>query len=136
MRTELTIDFHLDPRSGVSAYMQIFHQVQRAIRCGLLRPGDRLPAAREVVAALAINPNTVLKAYTELEHEGWAVSRSGVGTFVAETAPRAVAADVHDRLTRSLRDWLAEARREGLDQGAIEALVSLTLDPTGREQVA
>ncbi len=130
------IDFHLDARSGISTYVQIVHQVQRAVRCGLLTPGDRLPAAREVVASLAINPNTVLKAYTELEHGGWVASRAGVGTFVAETAPRAVAADVHDRLARSLRDWLAEAGREGLDREAIEALFTLTVDTTAKEQVA
>jgi GntR family transcriptional regulator len=60
------LDFYLDVRSGVSTYMQIVHQVERAVRCGVLTPGDRLPAAREVVAALVINPNTVLKAYAEL----------------------------------------------------------------------
>jgi GntR family transcriptional regulator len=130
------IDFHLDARSGISTYMQIVHQVQRAVRCGLLTPGDRLPAAREVVASLAINPNTVLKAYTELERGGWVTSRAGIGTFVAETAPRAVAADVHDRLAHSLRDWLAEASREGLDREAIEALFTLTVDTTAKEQVA
>jgi GntR family transcriptional regulator len=130
------IDFHLDTRSGVSAYMQIVHQVQRAVRCGLLTPGDRLPAAREVVAALAINPNTVLKAYTELEHEGWAASRAGVGTFVAESAPRGVDAATHDRLARSLRAWLLEAAAAGLDHDDVEALVTLTLDATGREHVA
>jgi GntR family transcriptional regulator len=130
------LDFYLDVRSGVSTYMQIVHQVERAVRCGLLTPGDRLPAAREVVAALAINPNTVLKAYAELERGGWVTSRAGVGTYVAETAPRAVAADVHDRLTRSLRDWLAEAGREGLDREAIEALFTLTVDTTAKEQVA
>jgi GntR family transcriptional regulator len=130
------IDFHLDARSGISTYMQIVHQVQRAVRCGLLTPGDRLPAAREVVASLAINPNTVLKAYTELERGGWVTSRAGIGTFVAETAPRAVAADVHDRLAHSLRDWLAEAGREGLDREAIEALFTLTVDTTAKEQVA
>ncbi|HXL60455.1 MAG TPA: GntR family transcriptional regulator [Mycobacterium sp.] len=130
------LDFYLDARSGVSTYMQIVHQVQRAVRCGLLTPGDRLPAAREVVASLAINPITVLKAYTELERGGWVTSRAGIGTFVAETAPRAVAADVHDRLARSLRDWLAEAGREGLDRGAIEALFTLTVDTTAKEHVA
>jgi|SRR5580700_139202 GntR family transcriptional regulator len=130
------LDLYLDVRSGVSTYMQIVHQIERAVRCGLLSPGDRLPAAREVVAALAINPNTVLKAYAELEGRGWVTSRAGVGTFVAETAPRAVAADVHDRLTRSLRDWLAQASREGLDRDGIEALFSLTADTTAEGQVA
>lgn len=130
------LDLYLDAHSGVSTYMQIVHQVERAVRCGLLSPGDRLPAAREVVASLAINPNTVLKAYTELENGGWVTSRAGIGTFVAKTAPRAVAADVHDRLARSLRGWLAEARTEGLDPGAIEALFTLTVNTIAKEKVA
>ncbi len=130
------LDLYLDAHSGVSTYMQIVHQVERAIRCGLLVPGDRLPAAREVVAALAINPNTVLKAYSVLESGGWVLSRAGVGTFVAQAAPRAFAADVHDRLAQSLRGWLAQAKAEGLDRGAIEALFALTMGATATERVA
>ena len=65
------IEFHLDSRSGVSPYLQIVQQVRQALRLGLLREGDQLPTVKEVVGQLAINPNTVLKAYRELEHEGW-----------------------------------------------------------------
>ena len=76
------IEFHLDSRSGVSPYLQIVQQVRQAMRLGLLHDGDQLPTVKEVVAQLAINPNTVLKAYRELEHEGLASARPGVGTFV------------------------------------------------------
>ena len=72
------IDFHLDSRSGVSPYMQIVQQVRHALRLGLLEEGDQLPTVKEVVASLAINPNTVLKAYRELEHSG--SSRRGRGS--------------------------------------------------------
>jgi GntR family transcriptional regulator len=79
------IEFHLDTRSGVSPYLQIVHQVRRALRLGLLHEGDQLPTVKDVVASLAINPNTVLKAYRELEHDGLVAARPGVGTFVTRT---------------------------------------------------
>jgi GntR family transcriptional regulator len=65
------IECHLDGRSGLSPYLQLVRQVWQALRLGLLREGDQLPTVKEVVAGLAINPNTVLKAYRELEHEGY-----------------------------------------------------------------
>ncbi len=76
------IEFHLDARSGVAPYRQLIHQVRQALRLGLLREGDQLPKVKDVVAGLAINPNTVLKAYRELEYEGLAAARPGIGTFV------------------------------------------------------
>src|SRR3954463_4678678 len=79
------IEFHLDARSGVAPYMQLIHQVRHAMRLGLLSEGDRLPTVKEAVAHIAINPNTVLKAYRELEYEGLVTLRTGVGTFVAKT---------------------------------------------------
>ena len=65
------IEFHLDGRSGVAPYMQLIQQVRQAMRLGLLREGDQLPTVKDVVAEVAINPNTVLKAYRELEYEAW-----------------------------------------------------------------
>lgn len=118
------IHFRLEPASGAPAYTQLVQQVRRAVLQGVLRPGDRLPPAREVVTALAINPNTVLKAYSELEHQGLAFSRPGVGTFVADTAPPPIAEKIRRRLRPSLDAWLASARAAGLDQEAVAALFS------------
>src|SRR5438876_1970072 len=102
------IQFRLDPRSGVSTYLQIVHQVKHALRLGMLEPGDQLPTVKEVVGALAINPNTVLKAYRELEHEGLAAGRPGVGTFVTASLGHApVPAQAASR--RSLPRRLASA---------------------------
>jgi GntR family transcriptional regulator len=95
---------------------------------GVLSPRDQLPTAREVVKALAINPNTVLKAYTTLEHEGLVVSRPGLGTFVADTAPAPVAEKVRRRLRPDLNSWLAKARRAGLDEEAVFALFASAVD--------
>ena len=125
------IEFHLDPRSGVATYLQIVQQVKEALRLGTIDVGDQLPTVREVVADLAINPNTVAKAYRELEREGLVVARQGRGTFVASTL--APASFLHyDELRAHLERWLAEADAAGLDEESIRALVSATL----REKLA
>lgn len=121
------IDFHLDVRSGVAPYMQIVHQVRQALRVGMLRVGDRLPTVKEVVAKVAINPNTVLKAYRELEHEGLAAPRPGVGTFITRSLADDELLAAHEPLRRELRDWLSRAHRAGLDADDIEALFTTTL---------
>jgi GntR family transcriptional regulator len=115
------IEFHLDTHSGVSPYLQIVQQVRRALRLGLLHEGDQLPTVKDVVARLAINPNTVLKAYRELEHEGLVAARPGVGTFVTRTLSDASLA-AHGPLRADLQRWLAKARRAGLDDESIEDL--------------
>ncbi|MGI5324016.1 GntR family transcriptional regulator [Actinomadura nitritigenes] len=132
---EVVIDFYLDSGSGLPPYQQLVRQVRHALRLGLLKEGDRLPTVKEVVAQLAINPNTVLKAYRELEHEELVAARPGVGTFVTATlAGTALAA--HGPLRAELRRWLAKARRAGLDDESIEALFATTFRATGHEEIA
>jgi GntR family transcriptional regulator len=121
------IAFHLDPQSGISTYMQLVQQVRHAVRYGILRPGDQLPTAREVVAALAINPNTVLKAYNELERDGLVRSRPRAGTFVVEGGPKPLVKPVHLRLRRSLDRWLEAASSAGLDRESALGLFTLAL---------
>jgi GntR family transcriptional regulator len=115
------IEFHLDSRSGVSPYLQLVQQVRQALRLGLLSEGDQLPTVKEVVGQLAINPNTVLKAYRELEYEGLAGGRPGVGTFITATLSDSSLA-AHGPLRRDLERWLSKARVAGLDEESIEAL--------------
>src|ERR1043165_8648630 len=81
------VAFRLSSTSGVSAYLQIARQVRQAMQLGLLQPGDQLPTVKEVVGMVAVNPNTVLKAYQLLEHEGLVEGRQGQGTFVKATIP-------------------------------------------------
>ena len=129
------IEFSLDSDSGVSPYLQLVRQVRHALRLGVLREGDQLPTVKEVVARLAINPNTVLKAYRELVHEGLASARPGVGTFVTATlADSSLAA--HGPLRQDLRRWLAKARKAGLDDESIEALFMSTFRSTADEDLA
>lgn len=126
------IEFHLDPRSGVSAYLQLVQQVKQAMRLGLLTVGDQLPTVKDVVARVAINPNTVLKAYRELEYEGLVVARPGVGTFVTRTlADESLAA--HGPLRQELRQWLDRARAAGLADESINALFQTTFRSTIEE---
>src|SRR5579863_10267361 len=118
------IEFHLDGRSGVAPYMQLIHQVRQALRLGLLDMGDQMPKVKDVAAGLAINPNTVLKAYRELEYEGLVAARPGIGTFVTGTLGVASLA-AHGPLRRELQRWLAKARGAGLDDESIEALFTI-----------
>jgi len=115
------VEFQLDPRSGLSTYMQLTQQVKQALRLGTLMPGDQLPTAREVVAKLAINPNTVLKAYRELQREGLVAPRPGQGTFV-ERGLGASRLSGHAKLKGDLARWLAAARSAGLEIEDVDAL--------------
>jgi GntR family transcriptional regulator len=128
------IEFSLDSRSGLAPYLQVAQQVRQALRLGLLREGDQLPTVKEVVATLAINPNTVLKAYRELEGEGLVAARQGIGTFVTRSLTDASLA-AHEPLRQDLRRWLARARRAGLDEESIEALFASTFR-AAREEIA
>ena len=129
------IEFHLNARSGVAPYMQLIHQVRQALRLGLLREGDQIPKVKDVAAGLAINPNTVLKAYRELEYEGLVAARPGVGTFITGTLSGASLA-AHGPLRRDLQQWLAKARRAGLDDESIEALFASTFRAASEEDIA
>ena len=131
------IEFRLDGHSKVATYMQIVQQVRQAIRLGRLDPGDRLPTVREVAESLAINPNTVLKAYRELELEGLVEARTGSGTFVRRTNPgRALPSQA--ALERELAAWLRKTRAAGWEQEDVVALIETTLRATyeGRREGA
>ena len=125
-RSGSPIEFRLDAASGVPTYLQVVQQVEHALRLGYLKPGDQLPKVRDVVASLAINPNTVLKAYRELETKGLAAGRPGQGTFIEATLSQ-VALPELATLRRSLLVWLASADVAGLDEDGIVALFSSAL---------
>jgi GntR family transcriptional regulator len=120
------IEFYLDRTSGVATYLQLAHQVKQALRLGLLGPGDQLPTAKDVVAQLGINPNTVLKAYRELERDGLVAPRPGQGTFVQQSLVSPSLAGT-DHLQRALADWVREARSAGLTGEDMAALFDRAL---------
>ena len=129
------IRFRVDGRSGVPPYLQIAQQVRQALRMGVLAVGDQLPSVREVVAATAINPNTVLKAYRDLEREGLVAARAGQGTFV-RSVPPGPPPGTHSRLGRRLAAWVSEARAAGLDDESIESLLRIALQARDEEETA
>jgi GntR family transcriptional regulator len=131
----MMIEFTLDTRTGVPPYLQLVQQVRRALRLDLLSEGDQLPTVKEVVARIAINPNTVLKAYRELEHDGLVAARPGVGTFVVKTLSDSTIA-AHGPLRHELVRWFAKARRAGLDDESIEALFRDSFRASSAEGVA
>ena len=120
------IQFRLDARTGLATYAQLVQQVRHALRTGVLGPGDRLPKVREVAEALAINPNTVLRAYRELEQEGLVEGRQGLGTFVLRSLA-GPSLPSQAPLRRDLVRWLDRARTAGLDNDDITALVETTI---------
>ncbi|MEU6381017.1 GntR family transcriptional regulator [Streptomyces sp. NPDC046909] len=119
------VEYRIDRHSGVATYVQIVQQTKQALRLGHLEPGDKLPTAREVVEATAINPNTVLKAYRELEREGLVEARRGLGTFVRRGLG---AAATDSPLHSELDDWTQRARAAGLDRDDIAALFTAALE--------
>jgi GntR family transcriptional regulator len=127
--------FRVDAGTGVPIYRQLVEQVRRDVMLGRLSPGDQLPTLREVVDATAINPNTVAKAYAELEHEGLVVRRQGMGTFVS-SAPSAEILEAPPALRNSLARWLQRARESGLSAEQIRVLVDVMLVEAGADEAA
>jgi GntR family transcriptional regulator len=119
------VEYRIDRRSGVATYLQIVQQTKQALRLGLLEPGDKLPTAREVVEATAINPNTVLKAYRELEREGLVEARRGLGTFERKSLG---AAPADSPLRAELSAWTDRAREAGLERDDVAALFNSVLE--------
>jgi GntR family transcriptional regulator len=120
------IAFYLDRGSGVPTYLQFVHQVDYALRLGFLREGDQLPRIKDVTRTLAVNPDTVMKAYRELEMRGIAAGRPGVGTFITQ------APDIADLrqlagLQKKLAGWLGEAAAAGVDEVGMKALFTAAL---------
>ncbi|MFF0747233.1 GntR family transcriptional regulator [Streptomyces sp. NPDC004111] len=120
------VEYRIDRRNGVATYLQIVQQTKHALRLGLLKPGDQLPTARAVVEATAINPNTVLKAYRELEREGLVEARRGMGTFVTRSLGAAQPAG--SPLRDELKEWGKRAKESGMDRDDVAALLTSVLD--------
>lgn len=129
------IEFHLETRSGVPTYLQLVQQVRQAVQLGILKAGDQLPTVMEVVEKLTINPNTVLRAYRELDLEGFVEGRRGVGTFVASGQSPLPLDDVK-ALRSSLQQWVDRARAAGLDDENLAALFADAVRPRSVSRVA
>jgi GntR family transcriptional regulator len=129
------LDFRIDSTSGLAPYLQLVQQVKQALRLGWLQPGDKLPTVHEVAAGVAVNPNTVLKAYKELEREGLAIGRPGQGTFIQRSLIQVTPA-AYGTLRRRLERWIAAARAAGLDDDGIMDVVRATMRAAAVEDIA
>jgi GntR family transcriptional regulator len=130
------VEFHLDPASGVSYYMQLIQQVRQALLFGILKSGDQLPTVKEVASQVALNPNTILRAYRELEHDGLVVSRPGLGTFITAAIPPVVPPASYQSLRSDLERWIRKARARGIDDDQLAALVAHVLHENAEDVVA
>lgn len=128
------IDFHIE-RGGVPPYLQLVQQVKQALRLGWLEPGDKLPTVNEVATSATVNPNTVLKAYKELEREGLATGRPGQGTYIVKSLTQLKPA-AYSTLQRRLASWIAAARAAGLDDDGIADLFEATVRDAGSAEIA
>lgn len=126
--------FHVDGSSGVPPYLQLVHQVRQSLLLGYLREGDRLPTVKDVASDLVINPNTVVKAYRQLEHEGLAGGRPGLGTFITGSLSPDPP-EAHRRLRESLERWLRDADAAGLSDDAVTALIAVARHDMKKETV-
>ena len=126
--------FRLDGSSGVPPYLQLVHQVRQSLLLGYLREGDRLPTVKDVASDLVINPNTVVKAYRQLEHEGLAGGRPGQGTFITASSV-AVEPESNQALRASLEEWLRAAEEAGLSEESVTALIAVARHDMNKETV-
>jgi len=126
-----TIAYRLDPRSGVAPYRQLVEQVRRALVSGLLREGDQLPSVRDVVTQITINPNTVHRAYRELEYLGIAEGRAGLGTFITAHPSAALRSSERGSIEKELKDRIVEARDSGMSEEQISELIALAYRQNG-----
>jgi GntR family transcriptional regulator len=126
--------FQLDGSSGVPPYLQLVHQVRQSLLLGYLREGDRLPTVKDLAEDLAINPNTVVKAYRQLEHEGLTGGRPGQGTFITATLVPPLP-DASEALRAALADWFRAAEEAGLSEEAVTALIAVVRNDTRKERI-
>lgn len=126
--------FQLDGSSGVPPYLQLVHQVRQSLLLGYLRTGDQLPTVKELAEDLAINPNTVVKAYRQLEHEGLTGGRPGQGTFIIAT-PEPPPPDASESLRASLAKWFRAAEEAGLSDETVTALIAVVRHDMRKERI-
>jgi GntR family transcriptional regulator len=129
--------FRVDPASGVPVFLQFVQQVRQGIMLGHLHPGDQLPTVKEVAAAAVVNPNTVVKAYRQLDLEGLVQTRPGSGTFVTAQSVTPVPARDVAAARKSLEQFFVTAEQAGLDDAAVVAMFeTMRRERAGREAVA
>jgi GntR family transcriptional regulator len=132
MKRAAPIPFILDQRSGVPAYRQIIDQVLGGIAAGAWHPGDQLPTVRQLAVDLAINPNTVVRAYRELEIRGVLATQQGTGTFLTDKKPQVDGEDRQRRVGQLCGELLSKAGAEGIELAEIIGYLKEVENESGR----
>jgi GntR family transcriptional regulator len=125
---------HVNPSSGVPIYLQIETQVKNAVAAGALKKGEALPSVRKLAVELRVNPNTVARAYQELEREGVIGTVPGGGSYVAGHTPRFLKSEKLRRLQPYARQIAVEGTQLGLDEKEIMEMVQEELEKLGVHQ--
>lgn len=112
----------VNPYTGIPLYIQIADQIKKGVLAGILKEGERLPPVRQLAVELLINPNTVAKAYQELEREGIIITRRGSGTFVARAPRKLDRVQKEETIKRKIQELLAEARLLGISRDDLEEI--------------
>jgi GntR family transcriptional regulator len=121
-------NFNVDPRSGVPLYTQLIDQVKRSIAVGALAPGERLPTVKQLAVDLTVNPNTVARAYRDLERDGVIETSPGRGSFVRGSDVAQTRRTVADVAAVALEAAIRDARSIGVERPALEALVERLIE--------
>ncbi|MHB1327836.1 MAG: GntR family transcriptional regulator [Gemmatimonadales bacterium] len=117
-----------NPSSGVPVYLQLIEQVKHAVATGILMPGDQLPGMRRVAEDLVINPNTVAKAYRELEHEGWIELRHGAGAFVTDGPLHSERVELLAQASEQVRALVEQLRAAGVTDAELRRILESELN--------
>ena len=116
-----------NPASGLAIYLQLMEQIKHAIEVGALRPGDQLPGIRTLAEQLVISPNTVAKAYSELQHQGVIAIRHGSGAYIAESRHAEIRRKNVSQALTMMRDLVEKLRRRGFKEDEIRRLFEAEL---------
>ncbi len=119
MEEQKSLSFTLDPKSGVPYYKQVILQVEMAIADGRLTTGDQLPTVRSLAVDLKINPNTISRAYREMEIRGIVNTQQGTGTFISEKEIEISAVEREKILASLVRDFVIKANSYGIDMDQV-----------------
>ena len=122
------LHLHIDPHSGVPIYRQVMDQLKYYVASGVLKPGSQIPSIRELAVALAVNPTTVVKAYTELQHEGVIEMKQGKGAFIAEGRAALAPGECEKALERIARQLAVEAKQMAAPKETVLKIVEKEFD--------
>jgi GntR family transcriptional regulator len=118
-----SMNFSLDPANGAPIYRQIIQQIEYAVLSGRMRPGDRLPTIRSLAVDLRINPNTIAKAYNELEIRGLLITQVGNGTFISDKKPQGEEAARNSKIRETLDRFIREMEALGVSRKELAEMV-------------